>query len=107
MINSKIGTSTTDAAVTVTITRPAFKRGWIMIKSITVTTKGADIAKDTDIVLNDNGVAVWAAVLRSGKVYGGHFQDLHIPIKNGDATVVVDAAGASVVAIASVVYETL
>jgi hypothetical protein len=107
MVKSVTGTSGAASAQTVTITMPSNKKR-IFIRNICVTTKTADIGGDVDIVVNDNGTAVWAAVLRSAKVYGAVFDmGKGIPIRDGDATIVVDSAGAGAVSVCSVIYEIL
>jgi hypothetical protein len=101
--------SSANAAQTVTITPPVRTTGGrrkkLVIHSITVTTKGGDIAADVGILVTANG-DTWNAELRSAKVFGGHFDFSH-PIDCGfvAATVTVDAGGASVVTTCSVQYE--
>jgi hypothetical protein len=78
----------------------------IYIHSITVTTSGADIAADVGIAVADNGTTIWNGELRSGKVFGGHFAfPAPIPIRAGNCVITVDAGGASVVTVTSVIYE--
>ncbi len=99
------GTSTANNPQTITITLPSTKSR-IFIRHLTVTTKGADIAGDVDIVINDNGTAVFPIALRSGAVYGVNMDfGKGIPIRNGNCTIVIDAGGANVVTVAGVVYE--
>jgi hypothetical protein len=101
-------TSGSNAAQTITITMPTTgKKGRRMfIRHLTVTTHTADIAGDVDIVINDNAVAVWAAALRSGKVYGASWDfGKGIPIRDGNCTIVIDALGAAGTTIGSVIYE--
>jgi hypothetical protein len=101
------GTSSANTAQTITITMPS-KRSRIYIRHLTVTTKGADIAGDVDIVVNDNGVAAFPIVLRAGAVYGVNLNfGKGIPIRGGDCTIVIDAGGASVITVAGVIYEIL
>lgn len=104
MVHSVISTSAADTEKTLTISRGNKRR--IFIRNITVTTRGADIAKDVQIIVNDNAVAIWKASLRSAKVFGGAF-DLGkgIPVRDGDCTIVVDDAGASCITDTSVIYE--
>lgn len=103
---STTSSAATEATTTITMPTTGKKGRKINIWGITVTTKTADIGGDCDIVVNDNAVAVWAAVLRSGKVYGADFQFTRpIVIRDGDATIVVDSAGAAAVTVTSVIYE--
>jgi hypothetical protein len=107
MIKTVTGTSGANAAQTLTITLPANKKR-IFLRHLTVTTKGADVASDIDIVINDNAVAIYPIALRTGKVFGGDFDfGKGIPIRAGDCTIVIDAGGASVVTVAGAVYEIL
>lgn len=104
-----VGDSAANTAKTHTITQPTGNKGTkdIEIRSLTVSTAGADIAADTTISIQDNAVEIWRVELRSGKVFGGHFRfdDYPLTIRDGDCTIVTDAAGASVIVSVSVVYN--
>jgi hypothetical protein len=92
--------SSANTLQTVTITAPNRQKNSaptkkILIHSITVTTKGADIVDDTGILLTTATSETWNAELRGGKVFGGHFDFSHpIDCGNGNVTIAVDAAGA-------------
>lgn len=105
MFYTATGTSSANTAKTTTITKKAGRD--LYLRHLTVTTKGADIAGDIDIVINDNAVAKYPVALRSGAVYGinMNFGDPGIPINDGDCTIVVDAGGANVVTVTSAIYE--
>ena len=99
------GTSSANTELTVTISLPSNKSR-IFIRTLTVTTKGADISGDVDIAINDNETLTYPIALRSAEVCGGHFDfGKGIPIRGGDCTIVVDAGGASVITVVGVVYE--
>jgi hypothetical protein len=105
------GDSAANTAKTHTITAPAVNSGTskkkkVVIHSITVSTKGADIAADVGVLLTKANGETWNVELRSGKVFGGHFNFDHpIDCGHGDVTITTDAGGASVVVTTSVVYE--
>lgn len=105
--NAVTNDSAANTAKTTTITKPTGKE--IYIHTLTVSTGGADLAADCSIVINDNAVAVWKVEFRAGQIFGGHFDfsSCPIPVRSGDATIVVDAGGASVVTTTSVTYEIL
>lgn len=106
MVTSQVSTSAANTEKTMTIARGNKKR--IFIRTLTVTTRGGDVAADTNIIINDNGTKVWGAVLRSGKVFGGHFDfGKGLPIRNGACTIVVDDAGANVITETSAIYEVI
>jgi hypothetical protein len=81
----------------------------ILIHSITVTTKGADIAADVGILLTKvSSSETWNAEMRSGKVFGAHFPFPHpIDCGHGNVTITTDAGGAGVVVTTSVQYEVI
>jgi hypothetical protein len=104
MVHVTTQDSGANAANALTIARGNKKR--IFIKSLTVSTSGADIAADISVIIEDNDVDVWKCILRSGQVYGGHFDfGKGLPIRNGDCDIDVSAGGALVVTTVSVVYE--
>ena len=81
----------------------------INIHSIAISTGGGDIAADCTVTINDNAVGIWAVEMRAGKVFGGYFRfdDYPITIKDGDCTIVTDAAGAGVTVTVSIVYSVI
>jgi hypothetical protein len=104
MVHVQTQDSTANAAQSLAISRGNKKR--IYIKSLTISTGGADLAADCSVIIEDNDVDVWKVELRSGKVFGGHFDfGKGLPIRNGDCDIDVDAGGAGVTTHLSVVYE--
>jgi hypothetical protein len=78
----------------------------IFIRHLTLTTKGADPATDVTIDIKDNGTIVYPIALRAGSVFGVNADfGKGIPIRAGDCTIVVGAAGASCITVLGVVYE--
>jgi len=110
LIRSFTGKSAANTAKTHTITKPVASTNVsrdILIHSLTVSTSGGDIAADCTIAVNDNGTSVWEVELRNAKIYGGHFDfsSCPIPIRDGNCTIVTDAAGANVIVTVSAIYE--
>ena len=104
-----VGVSAANTEKTHTITQPTGNKGTkdIEIRSLTVSTSGGDIGADAGVYIKDNGTIVWSVMLRSAKVFGGHFRfdNYPITIKDGDCTIVTDDAGESVLVHVSVVYN--
>jgi hypothetical protein len=108
------GASAANTAKTHTITAPAVnatlgRTKEIGIRSLTVSTSGADPANDITVTISDNGVAIWAVELRSAQVFGGHFRfdDYPVICRAGDCTIDTDAAGASCLVHVSAVYTVI
>ena len=105
--------SSANTAQTVTISALARQTGGsskrYKIHSVTVTTKGADLAADIGILITTGYGFTWNAELRSGKVFGFDkiFGPFGLDCGPGATTVVVDAGGASVVTTCSVHYEVI
>lgn len=79
---------------------------YINFESLTISTRGADVAADVGIAIKDGSNTVWKAWLRSGQVFGAHFANIGtIPFK-GVMTIVTDQGGSSVVVVTSCVYQT-
>ena len=78
----------------------------INIESLTVSTRGGDIAADVGIYIKDAGNTVWSAFLRSGQVFGAHFSNIGAFPINGAITVVTDDAGSNCIVVTSMVYQT-
>ncbi len=101
------GESAVNTAKTHTLDTPS-TTDWVDIKSLTITTRGGDIAADISIKIQDNGVDRWIAWLRSGKIYGAHFSDIDvIKLNSGVLQIVTAAGGADVVVVVSCVYKSL
>ena len=78
---------------------------WVDIKSLTISTRGADVAKDVKIEIKDASEARWVGYLRSGKEFGKEFSDIGM-VKMTDAfTIVTSAVGAAGIAVVSCVYS--
>ena len=78
---------------------------WVDIKSLTIGTRGGDVAKDTSILIKDSAETRWAGWLRNGKEWSAEYNDLGM-VKMTDAfTIVTAAAGANVIVTTSCVYS--
>jgi hypothetical protein len=104
---SAANTAKTHTIVLPTINKTSTKKKEIQIRSLTISTSGADIGADTGVAVQDNGTTIWNVELRSAKVFGGHFRfdDYPITIRNGNLTIVSDAAGAGCIVTVSMVYS--
>jgi hypothetical protein len=110
-LRSFTGVSAANTAKTHTITLPkvnvnSSKLKKIFIRSLTISTSGADPANDITVAVNDNGSAVWSVELRAAQIFGGHFKFDNYPIviRDGNLTIVTDAAGAGCLVTVSAVY---
>jgi len=106
----KTQSSTADTEQTLTLTAPVMNSNssnsrYLLLHDLTITTKGADIAKDVVVLITNAAGETWAGALRSGRVDGAHFPFKQPIVSRGDITVVVDDAGASCVTVASAIYE--
>lgn len=106
----KTADSTANTAQTLTLTAPKVNNTtgntrYLLLHSLTVSTSGADLAADMGVKITTGSGQTWNVELRSGKVFGGHFEFSHPIVSRGDITIVADAGGALVVSTLSVVYE--
>ena len=98
------GESTADATGTHALGKPG-NTHWVDIKSLTIGTRGADVAKDVKIEIKDGAEARWVGYLRSAKEFGKEFSDIGM-VKMTDAfTIVTSAAGAAAITLVSCVYS--
>ena len=98
------GESTADATATHALGTPG-QTHWVDIKSLIISTRGADVAKDVKIEIKDAAEARWVGYLRSGKEWGNTYSDIGM-IKMTDAfTIVITAIGAAGISVASCVYS--
>ena len=103
--------SAADGATTHTIPMPGDTR-WVKIESLTVSTRGADIAADISITIQDvqpyKTIERWRVWLRNAQIFGGHFASIGtVHIENGIMRIHVDAGGAGVITDLSCVYKCL
>lgn len=106
---SAVTESTANAEVTLTIAMPPSKHR-IYLRSLTITTRGADVATDVEVDVKENGTEIWSTNLRAGKVFWEFFpfpKNGPIVSREGDLTVVAGAAGADVLLKIAATYETM
>ena len=99
--------SAADTAVTLTIAMGNGKNR-IFLRSLTVTTRGADLPDDVQIDVNDDGTEIWSMNLRSLQVFGAHIsfpKNGPVIARAGDMTIVAGAAGAACIVKISCTYE--
>jgi len=109
-LHTLTGVSAANTAKTHTISVPRAVGGVkkeCYIRSLTVSTQGADPASDIEVDIDDNGVTVWSVTLRAGQIFGGHFRfdDMPVIARAGDCTITTSAAGASCIVKVSTVYS--
>lgn len=76
--------------------------------SLTISTRGADIAADVKIAIKDGNRERWVAYLRSAQIFGGHFNDIgEIIITNGSCSIETSSGGGSVIVVVSAVCNVL
>jgi hypothetical protein len=98
-----------NAAVTLTIAMGNGKSR-IFLRSLTVTTRAADIATDVEVDVKDDGTELWSLSLRAGQLFGAHVEfpkNGPVIARAGDMTVVAGAGGAAVLVKISCTYEIL
>ena len=92
---------------TISVPRDNVGKRECYIRSLTVSTQGADPASDIEVDIDDNGTTIWSVTLRAGQVFGGHFRfdDCPVIVRAGDCTITTSAAGAACVVKVSTVYS--
>jgi hypothetical protein len=104
---SAVTESSANTAVTLTITMPTGKHR-IYLRSLTVTTRGADLATDVEVDVDDNAVEVWSMSLRAGQIAAAHVEfpkNGPVVARAGDMTITAGAGGASVLVKIAATYE--
>ena len=101
------GESAADAAASHSISVPT---GTTVadFKSLTVSTRGADLAADIKIAITDGGRERWIAYLRSGQIHAAHFSDIgNIILANTPSTlgITTGAGGAGCIVVTSAVVD--
>ena len=110
-LHTLTGISAANTAKTHTITMNGARGTLIprecLIRSLTVSTQGADPASDIEVDIKDNGTEIWSVTLRAGQVFGGHFRfdDCPVIVRAGDCTIITSAAGAGCLVKVSAVYS--
>ena len=101
------GDSAANTEKTHTVAKPGGKK--IYIYSLSVSTSGADISADAEILIKDNAVTVWKFMLRTAVSFGGFmtFSDCPIPIRDGNLTIVTGEGGAGVIVTVSITYKVI
>ena len=102
-----VSAANTEKTHTIAVPRDNVGKRECYIRSLTVSTQGADPASDVAIDVKDNAVTVWSVTLRAGQVFGGHFRfdDMPVICRAGDCTIVTSAAGAACIVKVSTVYS--
>ena len=101
------GESGANAAGTHSISVPT-GTNYVYFKSLTVSTRGADIGADVKIAITDGGRERWIAYLRSGQVHAAHFNDIgKIILANTPSSlgITTGAGGAGCIVVTSAVVE--
>ena len=97
--------STANATKTHILNIPG-KTKWVDVKSLTISTRGADVAADISITIQDDGAPRWKVWLRSAQIFGGHFPNIGvIPLSSGKMKIVTAAGGSGVIVTVSCVYK--
>lgn len=105
MLRNFTGESTADAAATHAISIPT-GTNLVTFQSLTISTRGADIAADVKVAITVNAREVWIAWLRSGQIHGGHFANIGDIAVDGKALgITTVAGGASCIVVTSAVVK--
>lgn len=102
-----ISAANTAKTHTITVPRAGLAKKECYIRSLTISTQGADPASDIEVDIKDNAVEIWSITLRAGQVFGCHlrFDDAPVICRAGDCTIVTSAAGAGCLVKVSSVYS--
>lgn len=102
------GESSANASATHSVSFDTSTTNRIKFHSLTITTRAANIGADVKVSILDGARERWVAYLRSGQIYGMHFDNIgEIIIANGACSITTSAGGAGCIVVTSAVCEPL